>query len=144
MLQLPYFRQLFFYSYKRFYWEEHFFFFFQSQCRVNKAFVCGKIYQYYTKLIVHLYEADIVAAVEIQDVIECQRKRLLSGPRNATGMSLAVLTPEINHVTLVCFIWHCHVTLYFLEVIQTQQKRIIKPGITQIRHVHCLGCMCLS
>lgn len=87
----------------------------------------------------HLYEADSVAAVEIQYVIECSRKRLLSGPRNATGMSLPVLTPEINHVTLVCFIWHCHVTLYFLEVIQTQQKRIIKPGITQIGHVHCLG-----
>jgi len=51
----------------------------------------------------HLYEAGVMAAVVIQYVMKCYRKCLLTGPRNDTGVSLAVLTPEINCVTLVTF-----------------------------------------
>lgn len=42
-----------FHSYKRLYWEEQIFFFLLPipvTCRVNKTFVCRKIYQYYEKL----------------------------------------------------------------------------------------------
>lgn len=50
-----------------------------------------------------LYETDATAAIEVQCVMERSRKYPSSGPRNDTGMSLALLAPEINCVMLVCF-----------------------------------------